>query len=191
MNADRSGIFEEAHSVINEKVRDHSIDFTRLLYMLSQDMDNLIRQADTKAQIILGVNAILAATGVASGTIAGHLLNESTSLLAKSATLLTLLMLFSLLASIFFALFTASPRVTGEKAPNAFFFGSIAKMSQADYVKFFQALTLQDVKTSVMMEIHAKRHIVEVKFKGAQRSVNFLFLAIVLWTLSRLLITLG
>jgi hypothetical protein len=66
MNADRSGIFEEAHSVINEKVRDHSIDFTRLLYMLSQDMDNLIRQTDTKAQIILGVNAILAAMGAAS-----------------------------------------------------------------------------------------------------------------------------
>jgi hypothetical protein len=115
------------------------IDFTRLFYMLYQDMDNLIRPADTKAQLVLGVNAVLVASSVqlAPG-MAQSILDPNAALVERSAYLASLIMVVLLLASIFYALLTVIPQF---KMPhvdqNLYFFGHITGLSEENFTQRF------------------------------------------------------
>lgn len=172
---------------LQQTVSDNPLDFTRLLYMLYQDMDSLIRQADTKAQISLGVGAVLLAT--ATPNIAGMgtlILDNNAALTQRVGGLFTFMVIVVLLLSVYYALATATPRIkitNGKFSP--FFFGSIKALDEAAFVGQFMGLSNQEVKISVLKEIHTKSQIVAAKFQSAAWSVRFLFGGVVLLGIAR------
>jgi len=175
---------EQINSVSNTP-----IDFTRLFYMLSQEMDHLIRHADTKAQLILGVDAVLIASSaqLAPG-MAAAILDPNGSWIVRGAFALSVLMLVLLLGSIFYALFTVVPRVRKSHiGDNLYFFGSIAHMTEEDYTHRFLNMSMDQLKKTVIAQIHAKANIVQRKFYGVRLSVNFLFFAVMCWVLVRVM----
>jgi len=120
----------------------------------------------------------------------GQKLLGGASFLDQVVSVLNICVLAGLLFSVFFALYTASPRISITKVSNLFFFGSMTALSQEDYVNHFMASSLQDIKISVLKEIHARSFIIQSKFLGVQRSVNFLIVAVVIWSLTRILLAL-
>ncbi len=176
-----------------QAVNDNPLDLTRLLYMLYIDMDSLIRQADTKAQIALGVDTVLLATTTPLiAGLGGRLLDVNAAFSQRVGALLSLLVIVTLLISVYFALATASPRIKiTQNLFSPFFFGSIAALDQSTFVQQFLGLSIQDVKISVLKEIHAKSQIVQAKFTAAQWSVRFLLVSVFLIGISRLLLAFG
>jgi len=169
-----------------------NIDFTRLVYMLHMSMDMQISIADTKAQLIMGANAILVASiALNPGALSSALVTAGSQPLERFAVAISLLMIVALLISIYFALSSARPKLSGAaKQKNLFFFGTAAALEEAAYVKQFMALTMDDVKMSVIAQIHAKAVIVDKKYRSIRSSLLFLFIALVLWLLVRLVFAL-
>ncbi|MFQ3567861.1 MAG: Pycsar system effector family protein [Aggregatilineales bacterium] len=169
-----------------------NIDFTRLVYMLHMSMDMQISIADTKAQLIMGANAILIASiALNPGALSSALITADTQPVERFAVAISLLMVVALLISIYFALSSARPKLRGgTKQNNLFFFGTAAALEEAAYVEQFMALTMDDIKTSVIAQVHAKAVIVEKKYRGIRSSLLFLFIALLLWLLARLVFAL-
>ncbi len=167
------------------------IDFTRLFYMLYQEMDQSIRHSDTKAQLVLGVNAVLAASSVSFAPgMAQAFLNANSSWYQRGACLFSLALLVFLLGSIFFALWTVVPHTKKRRLhENLYCFGSIAMMSEEDFTRRFLSLSMDELKATIIAEIHAKAYIVQHKFSSVRLSVNFLFFAVLCWVLARLLLS--
>jgi hypothetical protein len=179
-------------------VSDYVPDMARLTHMLYVDIETQIQRADIKAQIILSANAILMAfvanfgLGVTFETIRAIRPIELGVIAADA------LMMMAILISVYFALSTAYPRVgtrhrqRGSVAPvddsALFYSGYIVQIARNEYVTRFMDLSLQDVKRAIAEQIHAKSTIVERKFKQVQISMISIFVAIVMWTASRILL---
>jgi hypothetical protein len=88
-------------------------------------------------------------------------------------------------------LHTVAPRLKVVRHYNPFFFGSIINMERQDFVNKFMETDLQDIKRFVLEEVHAKSKIVQRKYLDSQMSLNFLFLAVILWLVSRLILVLS
>lgn len=164
------------------------LDFTPMLQMLSQDMDSLTRHADTKAQIILAINAILTAT--ASGQARALAAATPLQALAFACGIATLVLM---IASVYFSLRTVVPRQVrsrGQRPRNLFFYGDMAAMAEGEYVAAFQTLTLADLREQVLAQAHAKAGVVAAKFRNVRRAITLLFAAVTVWLVGRILTTL-
>lgn len=165
-------------------VKTFPLDFSRMIYMQYQEVDNSLRHADLKAQVVMGINAILfaAVTNLATGqglTIVSQEFNFSTDLTILA---LNLIVFMCLLFSTLFALATIFPRFKPtETAHSFFYFGDIIQDSENDYLDHYLDMTLDDVKLEVMAQIRAKAFIVSKKFYNVRRSMVFLFLALLVW----------
>lgn len=164
-----------------------ALDFSRMLFMLYNDMGIQNRQADTKAQIFLGVSALLVATvaNVAPG-FGQLLLSPSASTLSRVGVLLMMGMIVVLVLSIYYALIATAPRLAKVKQQNVFFFGNIASMREEEYIRLLREHTLEEVKTSIMRQIYIRAGIVQRKFRAVNRSGVFLLIGVILWGVSRL-----
>ena len=169
-------------------VAQQPLEFTPLLQMLSQDMDALTRHADTKAQIILAINAILTAT--ASGQ-AGTLAAATPLQVVAFACGVTTLVL--MIASVYFSLRTVVPRAApphAVRARNLFFYGDIAALGETQYLAQFQALTPAEIREQVLSQVFAKAGVAAAKFRNVRRAVTLLFAAVTVWLVGRILTTL-
>jgi hypothetical protein len=173
----------------NDSVGGYDLDFSRILYMLYANLDNLDRQSDTKAQIFLGVNALLLATvaNVAPG-FGQNLISPDASIFGRVGTALVVGMIVVLVISIYFALTTTVPRLVHSTEHNLLFFGTIASKTQDEYLREFRAMSLETVKTDVLRQIHVRARIVQSKFRTVNRSGVFLLAGVLLWGLSRLVL---
>ena len=164
-------------------VRDYVIDFTRLLYMQNLEIDQMILNADQKAQVILGINAILIATLTNSSIEAFR--EQLTNVMGVGDVVhlvLQISTLVMLLLSIFYALWTVMPRYRpATRNGNPYFFGHIIQMSEADYVERYLDMSLDEVKESIMSQIHAKSFVIATKFRKVRLSMVFLALGIITW----------
>lgn len=166
----------------NDLVGDYRVDFTRLLYMHHLELDNAIRQADQKANLILGVDAILIA-GITTETI------QTTSV---GGFPIESVVLIGVLASVFYSILAVMPRFTKDKTRvgTDHFFGDIVKISEEAFLARWMDMSLQQVKESVLSQIYAKSFIAQRKFNNVRRSTMLLLVALVVWGLLWL-ITLG
>jgi len=173
-----------------DNVDNYRVDLTRLLYMLHMDVDALNRQADAKAQIFLGVNAVLLATiaNVAPG-FARALLHPAGTPVLDFGIALTLAMVVLLALSIASALQAISPKLVPTDRANLMFFGKIAQYeTQQAYVDAFRQLPLESVKDDVLHQVHVRSTIVNRKFRIVGRAGRFLLAGVIVWTLSRLVL---
>lgn len=171
------------------RVYDYDIDLSRMLYMLHLEVDGLIKQADVKAQVLLGLDTFIIAA-VASTTapyVSGF---PGAGILAQpplriTGLIITALAVIALINSVLFALRTITPRVLRQSytQPNTFFFGSIANLSPDQYIDTFMDMPLQHVKRDVMLQIHNKSKIIEQKLSTVRVSTQSVLLGVLLWVI--------
>lgn len=170
-------------------VEQSTLDYTRLLYMHYLEMDALIRQADLKAQLTLGINAIFVAAGTASLTESiQQVLSQEATAWGQLFIAINGMAVFALIASIFFALFTIIPRThAGKRGMDMYFYGAIIHFDEETYINRAMSTTMTDVKRAILGQIHSKSFIVARKFRGVRLSIICLALATFFWAFSRAL----
>jgi hypothetical protein len=157
-----------------ETVGDYRLDLTRLLNMLYMDLEQQLGRADVKANLILTANSILLAASV---NVVVWQLRSSEQVVDVLWLLLVLApaLLMSGLA-VGYSLSVAYPRLLRvaqmPEAPSSLFSSmAIAESPREDYVQRFLASDLSVVKREVLLGIHAKATILQVKFRRVQRGI--------------------
>ncbi|MCA9889633.1 MAG: hypothetical protein KC546_14740 [Anaerolineae bacterium] len=166
-------------------LRSATLDYTRILNLQSAEMDNSIRHADLKAQLILGVDAILLATiEIFPFDSIDPLFSNGASIISRLIVLLELIVVMGLAISLVTALLTILPRFNPAKSvTNLFFFGDITRMSQAEYISTYMDTPEDDIKIAILAQIHAKSFIVTKKFWRVRYSLLALLIAVMAWAL--------
>lgn len=177
-------------------VRDTPVDVTRLIYMLYQDVEQQINRADLKAQITLSTSAIITAMMVNLGS------GVRTHELAQVHP-------FEVVSILFYALFVvamcfvvgrgisaAFPRAIKKNlatthCPNLYFTAQIASMAAEAYADEFCEQSNDQVKRSVLGQIHSKSLVLEAKLHHMRRGMAFLACALGLWLSARLVLLVG
>ena len=166
-------------------VRDVGIDFTRLFYMLYQQMDSQITLADSKAQLIITANAIIIASITLDQGAIRRILAAGTSPADRVGLGLSIAMIVCIMLSVFYALATTRPNLAPPtQVLNLFFWGHIAQIPEAEYREKFMGMSIDEVKLSVITQIHASSRVVARKFRHVQHSLDFLFISLVLYLLT-------
>jgi hypothetical protein len=169
---------------IAPKVGDQPLQFTPLLQLLSQDMDNLTRHADFKAQIILAINAILTATAVGQASTLPS--DGGLGLLAFTCGIVTLGLM---IGSVYFSLRTVLPRnVDPHDTPlrNLFFYADISTLTEEEYTRRFLGQSLPELRDAMLAQVYAKSHVIEAKFVSVRRAIGLLFWAVAIWLVGRI-----
>jgi len=172
------------------------VDVTRLIYMLYQDVEQQISRVDFKAQITLSTSAILAAVmssqglGAKGWRIADAHGWEFAALLAWAGSAIFLCF------AIGYALSAAFPRSLRNTStlvgnPNLYFSTYIVQLSPEDYARSFSAQSNNDVKVSVLQQIHVKSRVLETKLRSVRLGLRMLVCALTCWALARLLLIVG
>jgi hypothetical protein len=163
------------------------LDVTHLIHTLYIDVEGQITRADTKSQLVLSAGAILLAVFFESGVGLPERAQGPLTLGTAAMLGLGLLILVLLLASVFFALSAAYPRRPNVPAtPKLFYTASIVHFPPHAYVDAFKAMTVQELKDTVLQEIHGKSRVVVAKFANLQRSMVFMYVALLLWVVLQL-----
>ncbi|NDJ74674.1 MAG: hypothetical protein GYB65_00325 [Chloroflexi bacterium] len=164
------------------------LDFSRLFYMLYVSLDTQINLAETKANLVLGANAILAAAATLDRSMVQDVLQKSDPGTAEIVSLvLAVCVLFTLIVSVTFALLTSFPRGLGVQTQrNPYFFGDIAQYDEDGYLDMFMGLTGTDIKRAIIRQVHARARIVKRKFLYLRYSMLTLGAGIGLWVLHQL-----
>jgi hypothetical protein len=168
------------------------IDFTRLFYMLFMTLDTQVSLSDTKAQVILGVNAIMLTAIPANFGAAARIAAGSTAWIDYAVVLMTLLMLVAVIMSVLAAVNSLRPSlIAPTNQPNMFFFGHIAQLDQQAFIDRFMAMRMSDVKANIIAQIHTRSVVVTRKYTAVRNSIRFLLLGLLLFAFSRALLALG
>ncbi len=163
----------------------------QLAVQLFEHMQGLINFADTKAQLTLAADALLAATiTTMSQQVMVNLLNSNALPLARIAGLLGVLMFVALLLSIYFSLVVARPvlHVSGAKNHSLFYFGHIVQYSEKEFIEAFMSLTDEEAQAALLTQIYARSKIVWRKFTAIRHSLDFLVVTLVLWVTTQVLL---
>ena len=147
-------------------------------------IENQITRADTKAGLILAADTVFVTTvSVLSRSAVLNAVDASAPFSSRLTAILTLLTFLSLACSTFFALLVARPKMPPPNAKGAlFFFGNISSMKYADFVARFSAQSSVDVRTSLLAEVHITARLARRKFVRIRKSLDFLVIAVLLWT---------
>jgi hypothetical protein len=169
-------------------VANMELDFSFLLTAFYSDLYAQISLADSKAQLIMGANAVLLAALVVDIASVGQLL-QGDSFLGKIGGLLIMATAFMLATSIYFGIVATLPKMGQSKHDNnLFFFGHITQMKQQDYLREFLQLSPMQIKVSYITEIHARAHIAEKKFEQVRWGLIILTSGFCLWVCAHILL---
>jgi hypothetical protein len=164
-------------------------EVTKATILLFEHIEDQINRADTKAQLTLAADALLAGTLATLGKGTGKsLLSNTSPFLDRFADLFTILMFLALVCSFYWALRVINPHLRSSKRLTLMYFGRIAQMNEDDFINTFGNQSLRDLKESTLSQVHTKAKIAQVKFARARWSVNFLLLALVFWSVIQLLL---
>jgi hypothetical protein len=151
---------------------------------LIRQLDEQIRFADTKSQLALGANAFL--LGVYSAHSGGRMitiLGAQSALIDRLEAAIVVGAIAALFISIYTALLVARPSLFNYGQSALYFFGAIADQPADHFVSAFRAQSLDAAAQAILTQVHAKSVIARKKFADVRRSINFLFVSLVLWGL--------
>ena len=169
------------HRAEPETVANMELDFSFLLTAFYSDLYAQISLADSKAQLIMGANAVLLAALVVDIASVGQLLQDE-HMLGRIGADLIILTALMLATSIYFGITATLPKMGQSKHDNnLFFFGHITQMKQQDYLREFLQLTPAQIKASYIAEIHARAHIAEKKFAQVRWGLIILTAGFCFW----------
>ena len=168
-------------------------EYARLLFM---ELEDLIRFGDSKAQLTLGVNAILlgASASIAKSSLIVLIEPTSTTLMIITGLLVAGLLL-SMLLSILFALNAAQPTKSilrrwrePRRGGNLFFHGYIQSLDPDEFISTFKEQTDSSALDAILIQVHAKSRIAHRKFNNNRHSMKFLYLAFLFWVTTQVLL---
>jgi hypothetical protein len=184
-------------ALAEETLGEMYIDLNQLFYHLLSDLDAQVSLAEAKANLILGANAILVATtALGRGVVHDVLFEADISAPERVSVVLATFMVFSLIASVFFALATSmpnirKPRQTANVKLNPFFFGHITQQPVNAYSDTVLNMPILDIKRSLLAQVHAKSFIVQRKFRIIRLSMIWLLAALTFWVMSQISLALA
>jgi hypothetical protein len=119
--------------------------------MLLENLDSQIQFAESKAQLILGANAILIGTmtGLSRG-MALALFQPTSGIIEQVALVIVGMVFLILFISVYFALSVARPTLRVQTKPSLMFFGSIVQFPEEEFVTRFSAQSRRDVLQSIL-----------------------------------------
>lgn len=171
------------------RLHDQEEEVTKAAFLLFEHIEAQINRADTKAQLTLAADALLAGTLASLGKgAAGSLLSNASPILDRLADLFTVLMFLALVCSFYYAIRVINPHLRGSKRFTLMYFGQIAPMEENAFIDAFRNQSLNDLKVSTLAQVHTKARIAQIKFARARWSVNFLLIALVFWAVIQLLL---
>ena len=171
--------------------QENNSDFLQLATLVSTSFDEQINLADTKAQLIIAADTLLAASTAffLKKDVYLTFFEQGTSLLNRFAAIVSFLLFISLVISLFFALLTARPiLILPEQRRSLFYFGHIAGLSEKRFTSEFLSQTSTEIKESMLAQAYAKAVIATRKFGRVRRSMDFLILALFLWAVFQLVV---
>ena len=111
---------------------DQEEEVTKATLLLFEHIEEQIGRADTKAQLTLAADALLAGTLAALGKGAARsLLSNTLPVLDRFADLFTIFMFLALVCSFYWALRVINPHLRGSKRFTLMYFGRIAQIGRA------------------------------------------------------------
>jgi hypothetical protein len=163
---------------------------TELAKFLFEHIEGQINRTDTKAQLIMAVDALLAATITSSGKgMTASLLDANSPVMNRLAAVPTLLMFVALLLSVYYALLVIRPKLRfSQKRQTLFYFGHIVQWDEDEFIGKFLSLPSDEIIASILAQVYAKAQVAQHKFAGIHWSLNFLIAALILWAIAQLLL---
>jgi len=162
-------------------------EITKATILLFEHIEDQIGRADTKAQLTLAADALLAGTLATLGKgAAKSLLSNTSPMLDRAADLFAILMFLALVCSIYWALRVVNPHLHGSKRFTLMYFGQVAQMHEDDFITTFGNQSLSDLKVSILAQVHTKAKIAQIKFTRIRWSVNFLVVSLICWSIIQL-----
>jgi len=164
-----------------------NLDLAKVMF---DHMQGQINFADTKAQLTLAADALLAATIAPYGKgIALSLLDAGAPPLSRILALVTAAMIITLMLSVYFALSSARPVMRLKSAmPSLFFFGDIVAQSESAFIQNFTTKVSGELQREMLAQVYAKATIAKHKFAAIRISLNFLVAALILWVAVQVMI---
>ena len=103
-----------------------------------------------------------------------------------------IVMFGALFLSMMYGLLAARPALSvKEGGDNLLFFGRIAQFSHAEFRDVFSKLSVGEFHASLMSEVYNTARIANGKFARIRRSIDFLIVSVVLWSLIQLVLALS
>jgi len=99
-----------------------------------------------------------------------------------------ILFTFFLIKSVYKSFKSLYPDVESRE-PSMFYFGSIAKQGQNKFIKDFKELNNEEILNQLNNQVYINSQIVISKFENVKQAINSLYVSIVFWFISLLLIT--
>ncbi len=165
-------------------------DSSPISALILEHMEGLIRATDTKAQLTLAANTLLAAAVSISDRGITPQFPQVVTLKDAVIAIASLLLLGCLIISFYYALRTIRPSlvVRGQEFESLFYFGYINSLSRDEFVDVFSSQTGPAIQAALLEQVHAKSQLVERKFSYIRNAVNTLFFALVLWTIIQIVL---
>lgn len=172
------------------------LDITRVIQILYQDVELQINRADLKAQITLSTAAILAALVVNVGFGITTLELRQWITMEWVAATVYLFFLLCLCATIIHALMATYPRAILRTKntitnPSLYFSGHIITLDCEDYAQRFEEQANSQVLSRLIMQVHAKSRVLEMKLSHIRVGLRCLGVALILWLVARGLLVLA
>jgi hypothetical protein len=163
---------------------EHTI--SELATLLFDDIEGQISRADTKAELTITADGILAAavtslSPVSPTALVATLTNGAAPLTSRVAAGGTILLFIALLVSILCALLVVRPRLRHPGRPSLVYFGQIARLSEAVFIARFLKQSDTEAMVALLADIHTKARIARRKYAGVGLSVILLIVALALW----------
>ena len=164
------------HASPPDEIRDLAVNLFNLI-------ENQITRADTKAGLIVAADTVLA-TGASlwSKSTIINLVNDAAPFSARASAFFTIMTFGALLCSTLFALWVARPVMHAhETGGTLFFFGRISQMTYEDFAAKFSDQPPEQLRASLLAEIHTTAKLARKKFLRIRYSLDFLIAAVFLW----------
>jgi Pycsar effector protein len=161
-------------------------------------IESQITRADTKAGLVIAADSVFitALLLVSRGSLL-QLLDGAAHWVVRGESLIALVVFGLLIFSTLCSLVAARPAL---KAPSArvrtadpgtlFFFNRISQMSHDEYVDTFTVQSSNQLRRAVLTEVHNASQIAKRKFRLVQYSIDLLIVAVGLWAILHVLLTL-
>lgn len=158
-----------------------------LAKFMSDHVQMQIEHADSKANLVIAANAVLAsAVAIQAGTIRA-LLDPAAPLTGRISAALMLLMLVALVVSLYFVINVTRPRMDHTKRWSLFYFGQIVNYTESDFVDAFMGMSDHDAQASLLAQVYVKSVIAQRKFIGLRNGIDALAVGFALWAAAQVL----
>jgi len=162
---------------------DNHRDLLGLASLLFDHIEGQISRADTKAELTITADGIIAAAMTsllipARPAVIPALFGAEAALAVRVATAGTVLAFIALLISITCALVVVRPSLRHPGPPQLLYFGHIARLRNQEFVDQFMKQSNRELTTELLSDIHTKARIAKRKYAGVGLSVSFLMVGL-------------